>query len=78
MPSVIHRTFCSQIFQHNLVYEMLTKLTEQLNEKSVECILLALRSVGFALRKDDPVALKDLIAVLQKKSSESSAEFQNK
>lgn len=67
-----------QIFQHNLVYEILNKLAEVLCEKSVECLLLVLRSVGFALRKDDPVALKDLILTLQKKSSEAPAEMKNK
>lgn len=60
------------------MFECLTKLTEQLDEKSIECILLALRVVGFALRKDDPIALKDLIAVLQKKTNEASEEFRNK
>lgn len=54
------------------------KLTERLGEKAVECILLALRSIGFSLRKDDPMALKELIAVLQKKSNEASVEFRNK
>ena len=36
-------------------------------EKTVDLILLILRSVGFSLRKDDPVALKDIIIKLQSK-----------
>lgn len=66
-----------QIFQHNLIYEILAKLTAKLTEKSVECILLTLRSIGFSLRKDDAVALKDLIATLQRKTNEASEEFKN-
>lgn len=67
-----------QIFQHNLVYEILNKLAESLCEKSVECLLLALRSVGFALRKDNPVALKELILTLQNKTNEAPADLKNK
>lgn len=67
-----------QIFSHSLIYEILNKVAENLSEKSVECLLLALRSVGFALRKDDPVALKEIILTLQKKSGEASDELKNK
>ena len=75
---IIYHMYTFKIFQHNLIYEILNILTEKLCEKSVECILLALKSVGFILRKDDPVALKDLILSLQKKISESPADLQNK
>lgn len=74
LPEVVYL----QIFHHRLVYEILNRLSATLCEKSVECLLLALRSVGFALRKDDPMALKDLILTLQKKSSESPPELKNK
>lgn len=42
-------------------------------EKKVELILIVLRSVGFSLRKDDPLALKELILQLQKKANEASS-----
>lgn len=67
-----------QIFHHGLVFEILKKLTSELCEKSVECVLLTLKSIGFALRKDDPIALKDLIANLQTKTNEASDELKNK
>lgn len=53
-------------------------MTSELCEKSVECVLLTLKSIGFALRKDDPIALKDLIATLQAKTNEASDELKNK
>lgn len=47
-------------------------LSERFTEKEVELILLVLRSVGFSLRKDNPLALKDLVLRLQKKANEST------
>lgn len=67
-----------QIFHHRLMYEILHKLADKLCEKSVECLLLALRSIGFALRKDDPLALRDLILALQKKTSEAAPDLRDK
>lgn len=66
-----------KLFQHNLIYSILDKLCEIFNEKSVECVLLVLRSIGFQLRKDDPLALKDLILKLQKKANDASKDLQN-
>lgn len=54
-----------------MIYEIINKLIENVNEKSIECILIILRSIGFTLRKDNPAALKDLIATLQKLANES-------
>lgn len=67
-----------QLFHHGLIFEILKKLTAELGEKSVECVLLTLKSIGFALRKDDPIALKDLIATLQTKTNEASDDLKNK
>lgn len=67
-----------QMFHHSLIFEILKKMTSELCEKSVECVLLTLKSIGFALRKDDPMALKDLISTLQTKTNEASDELKNK
>lgn len=40
--------------------------------------MLALRSVGFCLRKDDPAALKELIISIQKRTSEASDSLKSK
>jgi nucleolar MIF4G domain-containing protein 1 len=53
------------------MYDILEKLAESFGEKEVELILLVLRSVGFSLRKDDPLALKELILRLQQKAGEA-------
>lgn len=72
---VLCHMYTFKLFQHSLIYEILRRLGASLSEKRVECLLLALRSVGFALRRDDPAALKELIAVLQRHAAEASAEL---
>lgn len=54
------------------MFNILDQLSERFTEKEVELILLVLRSVGFSLRKDNPLALKDLVLRLQKKANEST------
>lgn len=43
-------------------------------EKEIELILLILKTVGFSLRKDDPIALKEFIQNLQRKASHENGE----
>lgn len=57
------------MFGSQLVYQILDKLAEKFTEKEIELILLILKTVGFVLRKDDPLALKKLILSLQQKAS---------
>lgn len=64
--------FTSQVFSAVLMYDILEKLSERFEEKEVELILLILRSVGFSLRKDNPLALKELILRLQQMAGEAT------
>ncbi|XP_059619832.1 nucleolar MIF4G domain-containing protein 1 homolog [Phlebotomus argentipes] len=57
-----------RICHHSLIFELLKRVSAELSEKCVECILVVLRSVGFALRKDDPVALKEFIGEIRQKA----------
>jgi nucleolar MIF4G domain-containing protein 1 len=59
------------------MYDILEKLSEKFGEKEVELILLILWSVGFSLRKDDPVALKELMLNLQQIAGEAT-QFKNR
>ncbi|CAG9862756.1 unnamed protein product [Phyllotreta striolata] len=63
-----------KLFDAKLIYEVLRKLADGFKEKDVECILHVLRSVGFGLRKDDPLALKNLIIDLQNRANKASDE----
>ncbi|XP_050081437.1 nucleolar MIF4G domain-containing protein 1 homolog, partial [Anopheles maculipalpis] len=77
---------CVQIMCHlytfdlvkcKMVHELMQKLIECFNEKAVDCILLVLRTVGFILRKDDPLALKELIIAIQKKAANAPDVLKN-
>ncbi|XP_030758082.1 nucleolar MIF4G domain-containing protein 1 homolog [Sitophilus oryzae] len=70
--SVLAQMYNFKIFDAKLLYEILQKLAENFEEKNVDCILNVLRSVGFGLRKDDPLALKTLILELQKQAASVS------
>ncbi|MCL4125053.1 UNVERIFIED_CONTAM: hypothetical protein GTU68_015473, partial [Idotea baltica] len=63
-----------KVIDATLVYDLLHKILERdLGAKEVELILLVLRSVGFTLRKDDPLRLKRFITEIQAKSSDGAA-----
>ncbi|EEC08220.1 sgd1p, putative, partial [Ixodes scapularis] len=55
-----------------IVFDLIRKLAEAFTEKDVELILLILRSVGFVLRKRDPLALKETVLLLQQKSAQDA------
>ena len=74
---ILCHMYTFQIFKHKLIYDILYKMIDNFNEKSVECILLILKSIGFVLRKDDPLLLKDMIIAVQKKANNSTDEFKN-
>ncbi|XP_025829222.1 nucleolar MIF4G domain-containing protein 1 homolog [Agrilus planipennis] len=61
-----------RVFDANLLYEILEKLNTRFTERDIECILLALKSVGFSLRKDSPLNLKNLIVNIQKQAANNS------
>lgn len=63
---IICHLYTYRLFKHNLIFELLHKLCDKMTEKRVECMLLVLRSVGFILRKDDPLMLKEFIIKVQK------------
>lgn len=59
-----------QIFHCQLIQQIIERLAHDFDEeKHIECILHVLKSVGFTLRKDDPVALKNLILNIQTKAA---------
>ena len=56
----------------SLVKDILHMLANRFEEKDIELILIVLRTVGFALRKDDPASLKQIIVTLQTKAGQAS------
>ncbi|CAG7728563.1 unnamed protein product [Allacma fusca] len=61
-----------KIVGSGLIFDILDFMAKNFNSKDIELILMILRSVGFRLRKDDPVKLKNLVVLLQQQASEKS------
>ncbi|CAN7997308.1 unnamed protein product [Ixodes hexagonus] len=64
--------FAFKVVHSRIVFDLIRKLAEVFSEKDVELILLVLRSVGFVLRKHDPLALKETVVLLQQKSAQDA------
>uniref|UniRef100_M3YEB3 Nucleolar MIF4G domain-containing protein 1 n=1 Tax=Mustela putorius furo TaxID=9669 RepID=M3YEB3_MUSPF len=60
-----------------LVFDILKKLIGTFTEKDIELTLLMLKTVGFSLRKDDALSLKELIVEAQAKASAASGKFRD-
>ncbi|XP_011696022.1 PREDICTED: nucleolar MIF4G domain-containing protein 1 [Wasmannia auropunctata] len=71
---VLSHLYNFKVYGHCLLYQILEKLAAKFTEKEIELILLILRTVGFQLRKDDPVALKELVLNLQQKANNTTLE----
>ncbi|XP_014478032.1 PREDICTED: nucleolar MIF4G domain-containing protein 1 [Dinoponera quadriceps] len=69
---IISHLYNFKVYGHRLLYQILEKLSAKFTEKEIELILLILRTVGFSLRKDDPLALKELILSLQQKANNAA------
>lgn len=64
-----------KIFEHRLLLEIIDRLSGQMNEKTIECLLLIFQSVGFKLRKDDPLAFKQMMLGVQTKIASAPLEL---
>ena len=75
---LIGQLYAFKVIGSELIFGLLNKLAENFEDKEVELILIVLKSVGFLLRKDDPVKLKDLILNIQSQSSKKATENNGK
>ena len=71
---MISHLYNFKVYGHKLLYQILHRLVSKFSEKEIELILLILKTVGFLLRKDDPIALKEFIQDLQERASGESKE----
>ncbi|XP_075068220.1 nucleolar MIF4G domain-containing protein 1 [Mixophyes fleayi] len=60
-----------------LVFDILKMLVSTFTERNIGLILLLLKNVGFSLRKDDAVALKELISEAQSKANAADKTLQD-
>ncbi|XP_013007744.2 nucleolar MIF4G domain-containing protein 1 isoform X3 [Cavia porcellus] len=74
LVSILHHTVGIESL---LIFDILKKLVETFTEKDIELILLMLKNVGFSLRKDNALSLKELITEAQAKASAAGSRFQD-
>lgn len=75
--TMIAHLYNFHVVQSLLIFDILKKLVGTFTEKDIELILLMLKNVGFALRKDDALSLKELIAEAQARASGAGSKFQD-
>lgn len=77
LVSIIGHLYNFHVVHALLVFDILKKLVTRFSSKDIELVLLVLKNVGFTLRKDDPLALKELISEAQRKASSEGERFQD-
>ncbi|XP_020038838.2 nucleolar MIF4G domain-containing protein 1 isoform X1 [Castor canadensis] len=75
--TIVAHLYNFHVVQSLLVFDILKKLIGTFTEKDIELILLMLKNVGSALRKDDPLSLKELITEAQAKASGAGSRLQD-
>lgn len=75
--AIIGHLYNFQVVHSVIIFDILKLLIGAFTEKDVQLVLFVLRNVGFALRKDDALALKELISEGQRKASDMGSKFQD-
>ncbi|KAK7881765.1 hypothetical protein WMY93_030174 [Mugilogobius chulae] len=75
--AIIAHLYNFQVVHSLLIFDILKLLVDAFTEKNIELVLFVLRNVGFALRKDDALALKELISEAQRKATDLGAKFKD-
>ncbi|XP_008279005.1 nucleolar MIF4G domain-containing protein 1 [Stegastes partitus] len=75
--AIVAHLYNFQVVHSTLIFDILKLLVGTFTEKDIELVLFVLKNVGFALRKDDALALKELISEAQRKASEMGSKFKD-
>ncbi|XP_041823469.1 nucleolar MIF4G domain-containing protein 1 [Melanotaenia boesemani] len=75
--AIVAHLYNFQVVNSLLIFDILKLLVEAFTEKDIELVLFLLRNVGFCLRKDDALALKELICEAQRKAGDMGSKFQD-
>uniref|UniRef100_A0A3P8TAC9 Nucleolar MIF4G domain-containing protein 1 n=2 Tax=Amphiprion percula TaxID=161767 RepID=A0A3P8TAC9_AMPPE len=75
--AIVAHLYNFQVVHCALIFDILKLLVGTFTEKDIELVLFVLRNVGFALRKDDALALKELISEAQRKASDMGSKFKD-
>lgn len=75
--TIIGHLYNFHVIDARLLFDILKLLVSTFTERNIELILMLLKNVGFSLRKDDALALKELISEAQNKANTVDKEFQD-
>lgn len=75
--AIVAHLYNFQVVHSVLIVDILKLLVGTFTEKDIELVLFMLKNVGFSLRKDDALALKELISEAQRKASELGSKFKD-
>lgn len=75
--AIVAHLYNFQVVHSVLIFDILKLLAQTFTEKDIELILFTLKNVGFSLRKDDALALKELISEAQRKASDVGSHFKD-
>jgi nucleolar MIF4G domain-containing protein 1 len=65
--------FLVEMVSASLIYDLIRKFCERLTELDVEMVLLLLRTCGFKIRQDDPISLKEIVLLVEKRAAAKAA-----
>ncbi|CAB1340714.1 unnamed protein product, partial [Coregonus sp. 'balchen'] len=77
LVAMVAHLYNFQVVHALLIFDILKMLVGAFTEKDIELVLFLLKNVGFALWKDDALALKELISEAQRKASGVGTKFQD-
>ncbi|XP_057679777.1 nucleolar MIF4G domain-containing protein 1 [Corythoichthys intestinalis] len=77
LVAIVAHLYNFQVVHSLLIFDILQRLVAAFTEKDIELVLFVLRNVGFSLRKDDALALKELITEAQRKAADVGKKFQD-
>ncbi|XP_062849496.1 nucleolar MIF4G domain-containing protein 1 [Trichomycterus rosablanca] len=75
LASMLAHLYNFQVVHCLLLSDVLRRLLATFTAQDVELVLLLLRNVGFSLRKDDPLGLRELIGEAQRKANDAGSRF---
>uniref|UniRef100_A0A667Y6K4 Nucleolar MIF4G domain-containing protein 1 n=1 Tax=Myripristis murdjan TaxID=586833 RepID=A0A667Y6K4_9TELE len=77
LVAIVAHLYNFQVVHSLLIFDILKLMVAAFTEKDIEMVLFVLRNVGFGLRKDDALALKELISDAQRKANEVGSQFKD-
>nr|XP_057915916.1 nucleolar MIF4G domain-containing protein 1 [Doryrhamphus excisus] len=77
LVAIVAHLYNFQVVHSLLIFDILRRLMAAFTEKDIELVLFVLKNVGFSLRKDDALALKELISEAQHKAADLGKKFQD-